>query len=77
MSADRPFVFFWLILQHLSQYLASARNIALSNGIFYTHRILEIQARDEMPLGREAYAVAALAKVVLVRVDDAKGVTVL
>ena len=77
MSADRPFVFFGFVLQHLAQYLASARDIALSYGIFYAHRILEIQARDEMSLGREAYAVAALAKVVFVRVDDAEGIAVL
>ena len=46
------------------QDLARARDIALSHGVFYTHRILEIQARNEMPFGREADAVAALAKVV-------------
>ena len=77
MSADRPFVFFGFVLQYLAQDLASARDIALSNCIFYAHRILEIQAWDEMSLGREAYAVAALAKVVFVRVDDAEGIAVL
>ena len=42
LSADRPFVFFGFVLQYLAQDLASACDIALSYGIFYAHRILEV-----------------------------------